>query len=73
MSDLTNEDEGKRVVAANDRKLGHVEGVDGETLYVALEEGVEVNWGETEEGTYALGADAIDSVTGEEIRLRGEH
>jgi DUF2075 family protein len=73
MSDLTSEDEGKRVVAANDRPLGRVEGVDGETLYVDLEEGVEVNWGETEDGTYTLGADAIDSITEEEVRLRGEH
>jgi DUF2075 family protein len=73
MSDLTGEDEGKRVVAANDRPLGHVEDIDGETLYVNLEEGVEVNWGETENDTYALGADAIESIEQEEIRLRGEH
>jgi hypothetical protein len=73
MSDLTSEDEGKRVVAANDRPLGHVEDIDGETLYVDLEEGVEVNWGETDDGTYALGADAIESIEEEEIRLRGEH
>jgi len=73
MTDLTDEDEGKRVVAANDRPLGHVNGVDGETLYVALDDGVEVNWGKTDEGTYALGTDAIDSIEAEEIRLRGEH
>ncbi|PSP72879.1 hypothetical protein BRC86_11070 [Halobacteriales archaeon QS_3_64_16] len=73
MSDLTSEDEGKRVVDASDRPLGRVESVDGETLYVDLEDGIEVNWGETDDGTYALGADAIDSIEDEEIHLRGEH
>ena len=71
VTELTSEDEGKRVVAANEQDLGRVDGVEGETGYVALNDGIEVNWGETDEETYVLGADAIDSVGEDEVRLRG--
>ena len=71
VTELTSEDEGKRVVAANDRELGRVDGVEEGTVYVALNNGIEVNWGETDKGTYVLGADTIDSVGEDEVRLRG--
>jgi hypothetical protein len=70
---LTSDAVGKRVVAADGTELGHVDDVENGTVYVALNDGIEVNWGETNQGTYALGADAIDSVEEEEVRLRGSH
>jgi hypothetical protein len=70
---LTSDAVGKRVVAADGTELGHVDDVENGTVYVALNDGIEVNWGKTSQGTYALGADAIDSVEEEEVRLRGSH
>ena len=69
---LTSDDEDKPVVAVDGTEVGTVTQIDGETVYVALDDGVEVNWGETEDGTYALGENTIESVDEGEVRLRGE-
>ena len=72
MAELTSDDEGKGVVAANGTELGHVDRIEDGTLYVSLNDGIEVNWGETTEGTYALGKNTVESVDEEEVRLRGK-
>lgn len=73
MSELTDEDEGKRTVAADGEKVGQVAEVDGATVYVSLENGVEANWGETEGDRFVLGANAVESIEESEVRLRGQH
>jgi hypothetical protein len=82
MEEFTEEDEGTPVVDVNDNPVGVVSAVEDGRAYVEFEPGVldaiRSNLGigpggESEEDTYPLREEMIDRVTGEKIRLRGDH
>lgn len=74
--ELTEKDEGKSVVSGGE-KVGMVKEVRHGTAYVDPDPGItdqiksKLGWGDTDEDTYPLQEDSIDTVTDDEIRLRG--
>lgn len=72
MGEPTAEDEGKTVVGNDGRELGVVDRVEDGTAYVDLDAGVEVTWGEPENGAFPIPEGSIDSID-DVVRLRGEH
>lgn len=76
--DLTEEDEGKRVVADDGTEIGVVTEVRGGTAYVdpdpSLLESVSaaLGWGDRDEGARPLGEEQVGAVTDDEVRLRPE-
>jgi hypothetical protein len=76
MAELTEEDEGKTVVRG-DESVGRVVEVDHGTAYVDPDPGVtetiksKLGWGERDDAdTYPLQEASIESVAGDEIRLK---
>ena len=72
---LTEEDEGKKVVGATGEEIGIVSGVRGGTAYVDPDPGLTDNlksrlgWGDVDQDDYPLDDAHIESVTDDEIRL----
>lgn len=73
---FTDDDEGKRVVNANGEEIGVVKQVEAGTVHVDPDPGMadsiksKLGWGDTDEDTYALDSDNVESVTDDEIRLQ---
>lgn len=76
---LTDDDAGKSVVDANGDKVGIISEVRGGTAYVDPDPGITdrvrsmLDWGEADQDTYPLREESIDTVTGDEVRLREAH
>lgn len=75
MAILSASDEGKDVVMAGDEKIGIVKEVDHGTAYVdpdpeaTAELKPAVGWADRDEDTYPIQADAVDTVTEDELHL----
>jgi hypothetical protein len=73
---ITDDDEGKQVVAGDGDTVGIVADVEHGTAYVDPDPGLteklktKLGWGERDEDTYPLQEEAVESVTDDEIRLR---
>lgn len=72
---LTEEDEGKKVVDSSGDEIGIVSGVRGGTAYVDpdpdLTENIKsrLGWGDVDQDDYPLDDSQIETVTDDEIRL----
>jgi len=75
-TDVTDDDEGKRVVNASGTEIGMVSTVRNGVAHVEPDPGItdtirsKLGWGKADDGDYALDADRIDTVTDDEIRLK---
>lgn len=73
---LTEDDEGKRVSNANGDEIGRVVEVKHGTAYVEPDPGLtdtllaKLGWAESDEDSYRLDPDRVESVTDNEIRLK---
>ncbi|WP_435074088.1 PRC-barrel domain containing protein [Halorubrum sp. HHNYT27] len=73
--DITEHDEGKKVVNAAGKKLGMVSKVEGQNVHVDPDPGLtdtiksKLGWGDADEDTYALNQSDIATVTDDEVRL----
>jgi sporulation protein YlmC with PRC-barrel domain len=73
---FTDDDEGKRVVNANGEEIGMVKNVSGGTAHIDPDPGMtdtiksKLGWGDTDEETYPLDDDNVESITDDEIRLQ---
>lgn len=73
---LTEDDEGKSVVTADGETVGMVTEVRENTAYVDPEPGMfdrikaKLDWSDSGEDAYPVGADAIEEITDDELRLR---
>lgn len=73
---LTEDDEGKKVVSADGDEIGRITDVRGGTAYVDPDPGMfdtvkaKLNWGDADEDSYPLQADHVADVTDDEVRLR---
>ena len=76
-TNITDDDEGKRVVNATGEKVGMVTGVRAGTAYVDPDPGItdsirsKLGWGDVDQGDFALQESRIDTITDDEIRLKG--
>ena len=74
--DFTADEEGKPVVTANGDTIGYVRDVDVRTAHVEpgpdMSDSIKsrLDWSATEEKTYQLDEDYVESITGDEIRLQ---
>ncbi len=74
-TEITTDDEGKRVVSADGEKIGMVTEVRGGMAYVDPDPGMfesikaKMDWGDAGEDSYPLDGDKIAEVTDDEIRL----
>ena len=72
---LTDDDEGKRVITMDGDEIGMVAEVRGGTAYVEPDPGMfdriksELDWGDAGEDTYPIDSDDISEVTDDEVRL----
>ncbi|MDG5776616.1 PRC-barrel domain containing protein [Haloarculaceae archaeon H-GB2-1] len=75
MTELTDDDKGKKVVNAAGDTIGRVSGVRGGRAYVDPDTGLTdsimaaLGWSDIDEDDYAVDEDQIDTVTDDEIRL----
>jgi hypothetical protein len=75
MAQFSDSDEGKPVVMG-DEKVGMITEVESGTAYVDPDAGITdkikatLDWGDTDEDTYPLQEDAVDSITDDEVRLQ---
>ena len=75
-TDVTDDDEGKRVVNASGTEIGMVSTVRNGVAHVEPDPGItdtirsKLGWGKADEGDYALDEKQIDTVTDDEIRLK---
>lgn len=75
MATIDESAEGKTVVTADGSEVGTVVDADNTTAYVEPnpdltdEIAAELGWGDTDEETYELDNDTVESVTDDEIRL----
>ena len=73
---FTDDDEGKTVVDSDGNQIGRVTEVRGNTAHVDPDPNVadtimsKLGWGESDEDTYALQGDHVDSITDDQVRLR---
>lgn len=73
---LTQDDEGKRVVSADGENVGMITEVRGGTAYVDPDPGMfdnvkaKLDWGDAGGDTYPINAEKIADVTDDEVRLR---
>lgn len=73
---LTEEDEGKRVVSTDGDNVGMITEVRGGTAYVDPDPGMfdsiksKLDWGDADEDSYPLSGDKVAEVTDDEVRLR---
>lgn len=76
MAELTEHDEGKRVVDQHGETIGMVKEVQGGRAFVDPDAGItekiksSLGWDEVDESDYMLEPSRIESVTDDEIRLR---
>lgn len=74
-TEITTDDEGKRVVSADGEKIGMVTEVRGGMAYVDPDPGMfesvkaKMDWGDAGEDSYPLDGDKIAEVTDDEVRL----
>jgi hypothetical protein len=72
---FTSDDEGKKVVNADGDGIGMITEVRGDTAYVDPDPGItdsvmsKLGWGDSDEETYALRDDHVETVTDDEVRL----
>lgn len=72
---ITEEDEGKKVVGSGGEEIGIVSSVRGGTAYVDPDPGLtdsiksKLGWGDVDQEDYPLNESNIQSVTDDEIRL----
>ena len=70
-------DEGKRVIDSRGDEIGRIVEVRGDSAYVDPDPGIgdtirsKLGWNSPDGDSYRLEARHVDTVTGEEIRLRG--
>lgn len=75
-SNITDDDEGKRVVNADGDQVGLVKDVDAGTAHVDPDPSMtdkiksKLGWGDMDEDTYPLQEANVDAVTDDEIRLK---
>ena len=75
-TNLTEDDEGKRVVTSDGDEVGMIAEVRGGTAYVEPDPGMfdkikaNLDWGDAGEDTYPIGMDDVADVSGDEVRLR---
>lgn len=73
---ITDDDEGKAVIDSSGRNIGMVTEVRSGIAYVNPDPGLadsirsKLGWGDADEDDYALGKNRIDTVTGDEVRLK---
>lgn len=76
MANLTEDDEGKRVVTTDGDEVGMITEVRSGTAYVEPDPGMfdsikaKLDWGDAGEDTYPIEADRVDRVTDDEVHLR---
>ena len=76
MGNLTEDDEGKRVVTTDGDEVGMISEVRGGTAYVEPDPGTfdsiksKLGWGDAGEDTYPIEADHVERVTDDEVHLR---
>lgn len=75
-TDLTNDDEGKRVVGSNGEEIGMVTEIENDTAHVDPDPGMtdairsKLGWEDSDQQDYVLQGDRIGTVTDDEIRLK---
>lgn len=75
----TDIDEGMDVLDTQGEEVGTVATVEGDTAYVDLDPGItdevrsSLGFGDTDEDTYALRDEMVDTVDNDGVHLRGEH
>lgn len=75
MVDFTSDDEGKRVMNANNEEIGVVKAVEGGSVHVDPDPDVtdtiksKLGWGDSDEETYSLDEQRVETITDDEIRL----
>lgn len=73
---LTEDDEGKRVVSTDGDEVGMITRVEGGTAYVDPDPDMfdsiksKLDWGDSDEDTYPLSSDKVAEVTDDEVRLQ---
>lgn len=74
-ANFTDDDEGKHVVNAEGETIGIVEAVEGGAAHVEPDPGItdtiksRLGWGDSDEETYRLEAEHVDTITDDEIQL----
>ncbi|MFO7925578.1 MAG: PRC-barrel domain containing protein [Halobacteriota archaeon] len=77
-TNITDDDEGKRVLNANGDEIGMVTEVKDGKAYVDPDPGItdklrsKLGWGDADEDDYILERDRIDTITDDEVRLKHE-
>lgn len=75
-ANLSEDDEGKRLVTTDGEEVGMIAEVRGGTAYVEPDPGMfdsikaKLDWGDAGDDTYPVGPDEITEVTDDEVRLR---
>jgi len=73
---LSDKDEGKHVVNKAGKKIGMVSRVEGNHAYVDPDPGItdtiksKLGWGDSDEETYSLDDDHVESINDDEVRLQ---
>lgn len=73
--DITEHDEGKKVVNKAGKKIGMVSKVEGHNVHVDPDPGLtdtiksKLGWGDADDDTYALNQSDIAAVTDDEVQL----
>lgn len=76
--DITDDDEGKRVVNQRGDEIGIVKEVRGGTAHIDPDPGLtdtlksKLGWGDTDQDTYPLQEGMIEEITHDEIRVSGQ-
>ena len=72
---FTNDDEGKTVVNADGDSIGRVMEIRGNSAYVEPDPGItdsvksKLGWGDSDEDTYELRDEHVETVTDDEVRI----
>lgn len=75
-TDITEDDEGKRVVGPDGEEIGRITAVEHGTAHVDPDPGItdtvmsKLGWGDADEDTYPLQEASVESITDDEVRLR---
>lgn len=75
-ANFSDDDEGKRVVNANGDEIGMIKSVSGGTAHVEPDPGMtdtiksKLGWGDSDEDTYPLDDDQVESISDDEVRLQ---
>lgn len=77
-TEITDDDQGKKVVNDRGDEIGIVKDVQAGTAHVDPDPGMtdqlksKLGWGDTDDDTYPLQESMIEDVTDDEIRVRGD-